>query len=75
MPFGHVEYRLALPRPRQANDHLSGADHLAGIGTDRGNDAVIVGLEFGVAEIFAGLNLLGARRIELCRAVLNVFSA
>jgi hypothetical protein len=72
-PFGDVEYRLALPRPRQADDHLSGTHHLSGISADRGDDTVIVGFEFGVAEILAGLNLLGARRIELCRCGLEGF--
>jgi hypothetical protein len=63
--LGDVEDRLALPGLRQANDHLSGADDLSRIRPDRGDDSVVIGFQLGVGEIFARLDLPGARRVKL----------
>ncbi len=63
--LGDIEDCLALARLCQADHHLPGAENLPGIGAYCGNNPVIVGFQLGVAEILAGLDLSGARRIEL----------
>ena len=41
--FGDGEHGVLVVGPRQAHDHLADVDDLAGLGTDRRDDAVEVG--------------------------------
>ncbi len=63
-PLGDIEHCLTLPGLCQSDDHLSGADNLPRIRPDGGNHPVIICFQIGVAEIFARLDLPGARGIE-----------
>jgi hypothetical protein len=44
---------------------LPGANDLTGIGADRRYDTIIIRPQIGITKIFAGLDLLGAGRVEL----------
>ena len=52
--LGDVEDGVLVAWSGELHDHLAGVDVLARLGADRGDHAVELGLELGVAELIAG---------------------
>ena len=52
---GQVDHRFLDIRAGQGHHLLTGTDHLAGFGIPRGDNASVVGTQFGVVELVLGL--------------------
>jgi hypothetical protein len=63
--LGDIEHRHGARRAAPGERPFVRADDLSGIGADGADDPVIVSPQFGVAEIFTGLDLPGACRVSL----------